>query len=99
MRVVFSPEARDDFEDAARYYDAQRPGLGDELRREIRNFLPKLRNAPLNFPAVRGDIRRLMLERFPYKLLYSVESDYVYAIAVAHRRRSPDYWINRVGSS
>ena len=99
MRVVFSPEARDDFEDAARYYDAQRPGLGDELRREIRNFLPKLRNAPLNFPAVRGDIRRLMLERFPYKLLYSVESDYVYVIAVAHSRRSPDYWINRVGSS
>ena len=99
MRVVFSPEARDDFEDAARYYDAQRPGLGDELRRELSNVLPKLRNATLNFPALRGDIRRLMLERFPYKLLYSVESDYVYVIAVAHRRRSPDYWINRVGSS
>ncbi len=98
MRVLFSPEARAEFEDAARYYDEQRQGLGDELRREIRNFLPQLRRSPLTFPVERGDIRRLILARFPYKLLYSVEPDYVYVIAVAHRRRSPDYWIDRIGS-
>jgi hypothetical protein len=44
-----------------------------------------------------GDIRRLILARFPYKLLYSVETDHVYVIALAHRRRAPDYWVDRTG--
>lgn len=98
MRVLFSSQARAEFEDAARYYDEQRQGLGDELRQEMRNFLSRLRQTPLRFPVERGDIRRLILAKFPYKLLYSVESDYIYVIAVAHRRRSPDYWIDRVDS-
>ena len=96
MRVLFSPQAQAEFEDAARYYNEQRHGLGDEFRREMRNFLSRLRRAPLSFPVELGDIRRLILTRFPYKLLYSVESDYIYVIAVAHRRRSPDYWIDRI---
>lgn len=98
MQVLFSPQAQAEFEDAARYYDEQRQGLGDELRQEMRNFLSRLRQTPLSFPVEGGDIRRLILARFPYKLLYSVESDYIYVIAVAHRRRSPDYWIDRIDS-
>jgi hypothetical protein len=66
------------------------------LRQELRNFLSRLSRTPLAFPVERGDIRRLILARFPYKLLYSIESDYIYVIAVAHRRRSPDYWIDRI---
>ncbi|MBK7024596.1 MAG: type II toxin-antitoxin system RelE/ParE family toxin [Sulfuritalea sp.] len=97
MRVIFSPEARTEFDDAVRYYDQQRQGLGDELRGEIRDFLPRLKRSPLTFPAERGDIRRLILARFPYKLLYSVETDHVYVIALAHRRRAPDYRVDRTG--
>lgn len=98
MRVIFSPEARAEFDEAVQYYDQQRRGLGDELRGEIRGVLPRLQRSPLTFPVERGDIRRLMLTRFPYKLLYSVESDHVYVIALAHRRRSPGYWTNRLES-
>jgi plasmid stabilization system protein ParE len=95
MRVIFSPEARTEFNEAVQYYDQQRQGLGDELRAEIREFLPRLQRAPLTFPVERGDIRRLILARFPYKLLYSVESDHVYVIALAHRRRTPGYRVDR----
>jgi plasmid stabilization system protein ParE len=95
MRVIFSPEARAEFDEAVQYYDQQRHGLGDDLRAEIREFLPRLQRSPLTFPVERGDIRRLILARFPYKLLYSVESDHVYVIAVAHRRRAPGYSVGR----
>lgn len=40
MRMVFSPEAKAEFNEAVEYYDQQRQGLGDELRAEIREFLP-----------------------------------------------------------
>lgn len=66
MRVIFSPEARTEFNEAVQYYDQQRQGLGDELRAEIRGFLPRLQRSPLTFPVERGDIRRLILARFPY---------------------------------
>jgi plasmid stabilization system protein ParE len=95
MRVIFSPEARAEFDAAVEYYDQQRHGLGDELRAEVREFLPRLQRSPLTFPVERGDVRRLILARFPYKLLYSVESDHVYVIAIAHRRRAPGYWVER----
>lgn len=95
MRVVFSPEARREFEAAERYYKRQSPRLGEEFRDEIKLALPRIQSWPLSCPVERGDIRRLTLSRFPYKLLYAVESDHIYVIAVAHQHRNPEYWIGR----
>ena len=50
---------------------------------------------PLSSPIERGDIRRLVLTRFPYKLLYSIEPDHLYVLAVAHQHRRPSYWVGR----
>lgn len=96
MRIIFSPEARLEFEEAERYYVRQATYLGSEFRAEIRNALPRLRLWPLAFPIERNDIRRLLLSRFPYKLLYSTESDHIYVVAVAHQHREPNYWVDRV---
>jgi toxin ParE1/3/4 len=95
VRVLFSPEARQEFEEAEQYYNLQVPKLGDEFRKEVRAALPRLQAWPLSCPVERGDIRRLTLSRFPYKLLYSVEADHIYIIAVAHQHREPAYWIER----
>lgn len=65
MRLVFSPEARLEFEEAERYYNQQLAGLGAGLREEVRNALHRLRTWPLAFPVEQGDIRRVLLGRFP----------------------------------
>jgi plasmid stabilization system protein ParE len=95
MRVVFAPEARDEFVDAERYYEEQLPGLGARFRGEVRVALRRARAWPLSCPIERGDIRRLILTRFPYKLLYSIESEHLYVLAVAHQHRQPNYWVGR----
>lgn len=95
MRVIFSPEAKREFEEAEGYYEQQQPGLGSRFRAEVRAALPLVWAWPLACPVESGEIRRLTLSRFPYKLLYSVESDHVYVIAVAHQHRRPDYWTGR----
>lgn len=95
MRVVFSPEARDEFVEAERYYDEQLPGLGLRLREEVRSALRRVRTWPLSCPIEHGEVRRLTLTRFPYKLLYSVELDHLYVLAVAHQHRKPTYWTDR----
>jgi len=96
MRVIFSPEARLEFEEAERYYQRQATYLGKAFRSEVRDALPRLRNWPFACPFEIGEIRRLTLSRFPYKLLYSFESDYIYVVAVANQHREPNYWIDRV---
>lgn len=95
MRLVFSPEARRELEEAERYHERQTQGLGSAFRASVKEALPRIRTWPLSCPVERGEIRRLTLSRFPYKLLYSVESDHLYVIAVAHQHREPDYWLER----
>lgn len=77
MRVLLSPEARDEFSEAERYYEEQLPGLGARFRDEVRVALRRARMWPLSSPTERGDVRRLILTRFPYKLLYSIEPDHL----------------------
>ena len=95
MRLVFSPEARLEFEEAVRYYNRQLAGLGTGLQEEVRAVLRRMRTWPLAFPLESGEIRRALLGRFPYKLLYSIESDHLYILAVAHQHRKPNYWVSR----
>lgn len=95
MRIIFSPEARQEFEEAEQYCNRQVPQLGGQFRSEIRATLPRIRTWPLPCPIENGEIRRLTQSRFPYKLPYSVESDHIYVIAVAHQHREPNYWIER----
>jgi hypothetical protein len=95
MRVEFSPEAKTEFGDGESYYKRQVAGLGARFRTDVRDALVRLRNWPLAAPVERGEIRRMILSRFPYKLLYSVEADLIYIVAVAHLHRAPDYWIER----
>jgi toxin ParE1/3/4 len=95
MSIIFSPEARAEFEDGERYYEHQVAGLGARFRQDVKQALLRLRTWPLACPIERGDIRRLILSRFPYKLLYTIESDHVYILAVANTHRAPDYWVQR----
>jgi plasmid stabilization system protein ParE len=91
MRLEFSPEAQAEFSDGESYYERQVPGLGARFRADVRDALKRLSHWPLAAPVERGQIRSMVLSRFPYKLLYAVESDQIYIIAVAHLHRAPDY--------
>jgi plasmid stabilization system protein ParE len=95
MRLEFSPGAQAEFSDGESYYERQVPGLGARFRADVRDALKRLSHWPLAAPVERGQIRRMILSRFPYKLLYSVETDCIYIIAVAHLHRAPDYWVER----
>jgi len=48
---------------------------------------------PEGWSKEKGEIRKCLLHRFPYKLLYSIEQDHIFIIAVAHLHRRPDYWV------
>ncbi|MBK9214833.1 MAG: type II toxin-antitoxin system RelE/ParE family toxin [Chloracidobacterium sp.] len=95
MKVLFSEIAREELEDAANYLELEFKGLGDAFKGEVRQAAERVRKHPLAWSIERGDVRRYLLHRSPYKLLYSIEPDHIFVIAAAHQHRHPDYWIDR----
>ena len=45
---------------------------------------------------IERDIRRCLTKTFPFSVIYSVQGDTIFIIAVAHGSREPGYWKHRV---
>lgn len=95
MHVKFSKNAVLELEDAVDYYNQEHPGLGIRFENEVKKAVEKISDYPTSWSLERGEIRKYLMHKFPYKLLYSIEKDHLFIIAVAHQHRRPDYWIDR----
>ena len=82
--------------DAARYYELQASGLGEDFLDKVESAAQDIRSHPERWPIMRSNIRRRLIHRFPFGLLYRIDLDEVVVVAVMHVRRHPDYWLNRV---
>lgn len=94
-RVVFSKYAKQELEDAIRFYDLKLLGLGMKFKNEVRKAVLQIVEYPHAWSIERGDVRKCLLYKFPYKILYSVEDDHIFVIAVAHQHQKPNYWVGR----
>ena len=95
MKIVFSKYAKLELEDATHFYELEFEGLGRRFKVEIKKAAIRISENPKAWLVERGEVRRCLLHKFPYKLLYSIEEDHILIIAVAHLHRKPDYWIDR----
>ena len=95
MNVVFSTYARQELQDAVNYLELKFEGLGYRFKSAIKTALQLIARHPEAWAIERGEIRKCLLHKFPYKVLYSIEPDHIFIIAIAHQHREPDYWIDR----
>lgn len=93
----FHEEAEAELTEAARYYESQSPGLGTAFLLAVEESTAKILINPQAFPPVSIEVRRKLLERFPYGVLYVIEPDRIRILAVAHLKRRPGYWRRRRG--
>ena len=88
--------AEEEMTEASLFYEAATSGLGAGFLDEVGRVINILREYPELGHPVGRELRRALLHRFPFSLIYSVEVDAILIVAVAHQRRRPDYWRNRV---
>lgn len=93
--LLLRPEATVEIQEAREWYEQRRPGLGGEFMAAVREVLAAIEEAPQRYPVVRRDIRRAVLRRFPYSLLYTMESERTVVIACFHGKRNPRNWYSR----
>ena len=101
MRVRFHSGAAADLTSAGDWYEQQLPGLGSDLAEEVTQALDAITKRPLTWPLWPGigeaaGVRRFLLARFPFAVGYIVEEDELVVLAVAHLRRRPGYWLERL---
>lgn len=94
--VELHPEADSEMRAAARWYQSCQPGLGTRFLREVGNAGKRISDYPEACQILAGSVRRCLLEQFPFGILYRVEAERIYVLAVMHLSREPGYWKNRV---
>jgi len=96
MKAEFHPRASEEIIETTAYYEGEVPGLGDRFIAEVERIVEVLCDQPNIGQSVGEELRRILLARFPYSLIYSIESERIWVIAVAHHRRRPGYWQDRI---
>jgi len=91
----FLPEAEEEMNEAARFYERRKKGLGFEFLSEVERTIALVREYPDAGSAVGPKRRRVLVARFPYSIVYRQDPDAIGIVAVAHQRRRPGYWRRR----
>ena len=93
--IRLTAEALRELQSGATFYELQHPGLGKDFVLEVRRLCGRIVEVPRLGTEVRPGIRRRLLCRFPYAVLYALENSEIVILAIAHQSRRPGYWTSR----
>jgi toxin ParE1/3/4 len=93
--VRLHEDANRELGDGADYYNRERTGLGGSFVDEVEAGFARIAGHPLAAPELKSGVRKLVLARFPYSLIYRVDDQVIWILAIAHQRKRPFYWRGR----
>jgi plasmid stabilization system protein ParE len=96
MRVRFLPLAGEEALQATAYYRNRSNEAAERFLDDIAKAVELLQQFPRIGAPIADDARRLILKRYPYQFIYRVEGDEIRVYAVAHLKRKPGYWHDRL---
>lgn len=96
LPIRLLPDAKAEFDDAANWYEQRQTGLGVKFVARIRTVLDRISNNPRMHGIVQDDVRKAVVTRFPYIVLYREEAGEVLIISVFHTSRDPAVWQARL---
>ena len=93
--VTFHHLAEIELNEAAEYYERERSGLARAFLNEVERAIQSILEHPEGSPLVAETVRRKLVRRFPYGILYSVRKDSIRILAIMNLKRRPFYWRRR----
>ncbi|NJK51946.1 MAG: type II toxin-antitoxin system RelE/ParE family toxin [Leptolyngbyaceae cyanobacterium SU_3_3] len=94
MKYEFHPAALQEYADAVQFFVQQ--DKHQDFIDTIENAIFKIITAPEQWPIVEGQIRRYLIRKFSYAILYKVYSGRIVIAAIMNCRRDPSYWKDRL---
>ncbi len=96
MKGVIHPEAAIEYAETAAYLKERSPQIAVAFVDSIEAGIKKVKRQPHIYPIVDDDVRRYVVQKFPYCIFYTIESDYILFVAIMHTSRRPGYWKDRL---
>lgn len=94
--VIFTRAAVHELIEAQDWYENEFPGLGRLFRASVDTLVQRMTANPRLFPIVHKNVRRALLRRFPYALMFVHDADdSLTVIACFHGSRDPKHWQHR----
>lgn len=81
--------------ESAVFYERESKGLGSDFLDEVESAIARICEYPEIGQVYSSKLRRFVLARFPYSVLYSIEDNELVIFAVAHHKRKPGFWKDR----
>ena len=94
--LVFHKLVRPEIDRAYEWYEQKQKGLGEDFLSELDRVFDRLGKQPAVHQMIWKDVRRTLLKRFPYSVMYRVLKKRVQIVAVMYSRRDPALWRSRV---
>ena len=96
MSIEYHPSLYAELEQVRDYYESQSIGLGGDFVDEFERQVLKIAAMPDRWMIVRGDLRRSLMRRFPYVILFRVlQDDAIRVTVVKHEKRHPSFGMRR----
>lgn len=93
--VSFHRLAELELNEAAAYYELEKQGLGARFLTEVDRCIESLVKHPQAGAIILGDVRRRLVRRFPYAVLYTIKPEGARILAIMNLKRRPLYWVGR----
>ncbi|MEP6700235.1 MAG: hypothetical protein ABJA85_02930 [Bacteroidota bacterium] len=97
-KIIFHPDTHLEIDAALTWYESINTTLSIELEAELIKCYQKIGNNPQHYFILhkRLKIRRALLKKFTYKLVFQIQKNKtVWIIALAHQRQK-SYWKRRL---
>ena len=93
--VTVRPEFWQDLLDQSDWYETQQHGLGEAFEVEVRAKIGEVAQGPFMYRAYKGDLRRVLIARFPHYLVFVATETTVVFVGLVHAAREFDAWLGR----
>jgi toxin ParE1/3/4 len=92
----FHPGASRELEAADDWYFSRSFDASIDFLFEVDAAIASIADAPHRWAKYLYGTRRLVMQRFPFSIVYLDDPDLITIIAIAHAKRKPGYWRERV---
>lgn len=96
MNPYFLDAARAELDDAIDNYDEQHFGLGSEFEDEVQQAVGRIEHYPEAWSPLSKRVRRCIVNRFPYSVIYEIRTEIIIIVAIQHHRKEPESWRSRL---
>ncbi len=94
--ILIHEEAQEEIRSTALYYESIRAGRGDIFLQELTEAFQQIQRHPLAWAILEDEYHRYLMPHFPYGIIYRLEEEFIYVLAVMNLHRKPGYWFNRI---